>query len=62
MGNSQGVTIPTTMKRIILFEPNLELDKVILKIEEVPVPQPLSGEVLIRVIASPGKKIEVFFF
>lgn len=54
MGNSQGTTIPTTMKRIILVEPNKNLESAVLKIEEVPVPQPLSGEVLIRVVAAPG--------
>lgn len=54
MGNAQGTTLPTTMKRIVLVEPNKDLEHANLKIEEVPLPQPLSGEVLIRVIAAPG--------
>lgn len=57
MGNSQTNALPTTMKRIILVEPNKELEHANLQIEEVPLPIPASGEVLIHVIASPGNLI-----
>lgn len=53
MGNSQSSNIPTTMKRIVLAQPNKDISKAELKVEEIAMPVPKSGEVLIRVIAAP---------
>jgi hypothetical protein len=56
MGNGQSGQLPQTMKRVILVEPNKELSKAKLEVQEAPLPTPASGEVLIRVTAAPGTK------
>jgi len=45
--------LPTTMKRLVLSAPSMEMKQVTLTVEEVPVPVPKSGEVLIQVSAAP---------
>ena len=57
MGNAQsqspGVNIPEKMKRLVLVEPNKILKNVQIEVEEVDVPRPNPGQVLIKVAASP---------
>ena len=45
--------IPATMKRLVLTTPDEDMSKVVLSVEEVPVPKPRSGELLIKVAAAP---------
>jgi|Transcript_2576 NADPH2:quinone reductase len=46
--------IPTTMKRLIVTEPGKDVASCKIEVEEnVPVPTPRSGEVLIKVVAAP---------
>jgi NADPH2:quinone reductase len=45
--------IPTTMKRLVVTAPGKDLASCKIEIEEVPVPKPGSGEVLIKVAAAP---------
>lgn len=51
MGNSQP--LPATCRRIVLTKPDADITKAQLIVEEIPIPVPKSGEVLIRVIAAP---------
>ncbi len=60
MGNSQATEIPPTMRRIALTAPNSDMTKSTLIIEQVPMPTPQSGEVLIKVIAAPGYTHHLF--
>ena len=53
MGNGAGKELPTTMRRVVLTQPNEDITKAVLTIEEVPMPVPKAGEVLIRVAATP---------
>jgi NADPH2:quinone reductase len=54
MGNSPPqVTPPETMRRWVLTEVNKDVSKAKLNLETVPVPTPKSGQVLIKVIATP---------
>jgi len=56
MGNkasSEAPAIPTKMKRIVLVEPNKELEKAKFEVQECDTPVPQSGEVLVRVVAAP---------
>jgi NADPH:quinone reductase-like Zn-dependent oxidoreductase len=54
MGNtSSSPVIPKTMKRWVLVQVNDDLAKAELRLEEVDVPSPGSGEVLIQVCAAP---------
>lgn len=46
-------TLPTKMRRLVLREANVDISKAKLEIEEVDVPQPKPGQVLIKVAASP---------
>jgi NADPH2:quinone reductase len=52
MGNSQG-TLPSTMRRVVLSKPNADITEASIVVEEVAMPVPRSGEVLIRVLATP---------
>lgn len=52
MGNSTS-NLPATMKRVVLTKPDADITKADITVEEVPLPVPKSGEVLIRVIATP---------
>jgi NADPH:quinone reductase len=52
MGNSPS-NLPATMRRIVLTKPNADITQATLTVEEVPMPVPKSGEVLIRVLAAP---------
>jgi len=45
--------VPETMKRLVLVQGNSDITKVQIKVEEIDVPQPKSGQVLIRVCAAP---------
>jgi NADPH2:quinone reductase len=45
-------TIPTTMKRLVVTAPGKDVASCTIEIEEVPVPKPGSGEVLIKVAAA----------
>lgn len=45
--------MPETMKRVVLVQPDADMSKVQMEVEEVPVPTPRNGEVLIRVSAAP---------
>ena len=49
------VTVPKTMRRLILETPNDKKDfsKVVLRVEEVPIPTPKRGELLVKVLAAP---------
>lgn len=51
MGNSQA--IPATMRRIVLTKPNADITQATISVEEVSVPVPRSGQVLVKVIAAP---------
>lgn len=53
MGNSASGELPTNIKRMVLVEPNADITKAQLKVEEVPMPTPKMGEVLIKVTAAP---------
>lgn len=53
MGQSTSAEIPKTMKRLVLVERNADITKVKIEMEEVDVPVPKSGQVLIRVCAAP---------
>lgn len=57
MGNlsSSSTTseLPTSMRRWVLVQVNDDVTKAVLKVEEVPLPVPASGQVLIRVVAAP---------
>lgn len=53
MGGSSSKEIPKTMKRLVLVESNSDITKVKIEVEEVDVPVPKSGQVLIRVCAAP---------
>ena len=54
MGNSQATPIiPKTMKRWVLVQVNDDLSKSKLRLEECPTPTPRSGQVLIKVAATP---------
>ena len=55
MGASQSsrVPVPEKMKRVVLVSPNSDMEQVSLKVETVDVPKPKSGQVLIKVAASP---------
>jgi len=44
--------IPTTMKRLVVTAPGKDLASCTIEIEEVPVPKPARGEVLIKVVAA----------
>lgn len=44
--------IPAKMKRLVLIEPNKNLDEVKMAVEEVDVPKPKSGEVLVKMSAA----------
>ena len=46
-------SVPATMKRLVLTTPDEDMSKVVLSVEEVPVPKPRSGELLIKVAAAP---------
>lgn len=61
MGNGQSGQLPQTMKRIVLIEPNNNLSQAKLEVQDAPLPVPLSGEVLIRVIAAPGENITRYY-
>jgi len=53
MGASASVeSVPTTMKKLVV-QTNKDADKVKLVVEECPVPEPKSGEVLVKVVAAP---------
>eukprot|EP00397_Hematodinium_sp_SG-2012_P022968 GEMP01023838.1.p1 GENE.GEMP01023838.1~~GEMP01023838.1.p1 ORF type:complete len:384 (+),score=74.56 GEMP01023838.1:83-1234(+) len=45
--------IPTTMKQMVLVKRHRDFNKVVFRIDTVPVPTPKSGEVLIRMAAAP---------
>mmetsp|Transcript_16729 Transcript_16729/g.25280 ORF Transcript_16729/g.25280 Transcript_16729/m.25280 type:complete len:357 (+) Transcript_16729:86-1156(+) len=45
--------IPTTMKRLVVTKPGKDVASCQIEVEEVPVPKPKSGEVLVKVIAAP---------
>jgi NADPH2:quinone reductase len=45
--------IPTTMKRLVVTAPGKDVASCKIEIEEIPVPKPGSGEVLIKVAAAP---------
>ena len=45
--------IPTTMKRLVVKEPGENVETCKIEVESVPVPEPRSGEVLIKVVAAP---------
>lgn len=53
MGNSLSSDLPKTIRRVVLTEPNADILESKLEVEEVPMPVPGSGEVLIKVIATP---------
>lgn len=53
MGAGQSQEIPKTMKRLVLQEPNSDITKARVVVEEVEVPVPRSGEVLVKVLAAP---------
>lgn len=53
MGANLSGEVPKTMKRLVLVQGNEDLTKAVLKVEEVAVPHPKSGQVLIRVVAAP---------
>lgn len=50
---NSGPQLPTTMKRLVLGQPNASMDRVQLALQEVPLPVPKSGEVLVRMVAAP---------
>ncbi|CAM9118195.1 unnamed protein product [Ectocarpus fasciculatus] len=52
MGSAQS-SLPATMRRVVLTKPDADITKAGITVEEVPMPVPKSGEVLIRVIATP---------
>ena len=52
-GSSKVEPVPTHMRRVVLVRPAEEIADAQLDIEIVPVPVPVSGEVLIRVVAAP---------
>mmetsp|Transcript_13069 Transcript_13069/g.28338 ORF Transcript_13069/g.28338 Transcript_13069/m.28338 type:complete len:349 (-) Transcript_13069:207-1253(-) len=45
--------IPTTMKRLVVSAPGKDVASCKIEVSEVPVPEPSSGEVLIKVVAAP---------
>ena len=45
--------IPTTMKRLVVKEPGENVETCKIEVESVPVPEPRSGELLIKVVAAP---------
>ena len=51
--SSKEYVIPETMKRLVLTAPGADLASCQLDVVEIPVPSPGSGEVLIKVTASP---------
>lgn len=53
MGLSQSHEIPKTMRRLVLVESNADITKSKIVVEEVDVPVPKPGEVLVKVLASP---------
>jgi len=54
MGGQQSLeTAPGTMRRLIIKQANTDMTQVELAVEEVPLPVPKSGEVLIKVVATP---------
>lgn len=53
MGTSQSFELPKTMRRLVLTKASPDLADAELQVEEVPMPVPAAGEVLIRVIAAP---------
>lgn len=53
MGANYSGEIPKTMKRLVFVNGNDDVKKAELKVEELAVPTPKSGQVLIKVIAAP---------
>jgi len=54
MGASQSLpNIPEKMKRLVLVKPDKDMEKVSMEVEEVLVPKPGPGQVLIKVAAAP---------
>lgn len=53
VSSSQVYVIPETMKRLVLTAPGASLKDCQLDVVDVPVPSPGSGEVLIKVVATP---------
>mmetsp|Transcript_253 Transcript_253/g.393 ORF Transcript_253/g.393 Transcript_253/m.393 type:complete len:356 (+) Transcript_253:2-1069(+) len=53
MTATESITIPTTMKRLVATAPGKDIATCKIEVETVPVPQPASGEVLIKVAAAP---------
>lgn len=53
MGANSSSEIPKTMKRLVLIKGNADITKAEIAVEEVDVPKPKSGQVLIRVSSAP---------
>lgn len=53
MGNSTSAAVPATMRRLVLSKPHDDPAKAELSVEEVAMPVPRSGQVLVKVIAAP---------
>jgi len=53
MGAAASGELPTNIRRVVLTEPNEDITKAKIVVEEVPMPIPRSGEVLIKVSAAP---------
>ena len=53
MGNSPSADIPSKSRRLVLVEPHPDMAQAKLAVEEVDTPTPRSGQVLIKVTASP---------
>ena len=53
MGANQSTEIPAKSRRLVLVEPHADMAQAQLAVEEVDTPLPRSGQVLIKVTASP---------
>ena len=54
MGGRQSSPVPESMRRVVLVAPNADMSKAQLRVEDnVPLPVPRSGEVLVKVDAAP---------
>jgi NADPH:quinone reductase len=53
MGAGQSHEIPKTMRRLVLQEPNADITQAKVVVEEVDMPVPKPGEVLVKVLAAP---------
>lgn len=53
MGVGASSELPSSIRRVMLAEPNEDITKAKIIVEEVPMPVPRSGEVLIKVSAAP---------